>query len=83
MKPKSFQIEAFTITQISKKLGYRSTKTIYRLLNRDVLEDYIYLGKSERVYLILKPTNLPTLEEKIRGNIQYRRTNIIKKETNF
>ena len=83
MKPKSFQIEAFTITQISKKLGYRSTKTIYRLLNRDVLEDYIYLEKSGRVYLNLKPPNLPTLEEKIRGNIQYRRTNIIKKETNF
>ena len=83
MKPKSFLIEAFTITQISKKLGYRSTKTIYRLLNRDVLEDYIYLEKSGRVYLILKPPNLPTLEEKIRGNIQYRRTNIIKKETNF
>ena len=83
MKPKSFQIETFTITQISKKLGYRSTKTIYRLLNRDVLEDYIYLEKSGRVYLILKPPNLPTLEEKIRGNIQYRRTNIIKKETNF
>ena len=73
MKPKSFQIEAFTITQISKKLGYRSTKTIYRLLNRDVLEDYIYLEKSGRVYLILKPPNLPTLEEKIRGNIQSRR----------
>ena len=83
MKPKSFQIEAFTITQISKKLGYRSTKTIYRLLNRDILEDYIYLEKSGRIYLILKPPNLPTLEEKIRGNIQYRRTNIIKKETNF
>ena len=79
MKPKSFQIEAFTITQISKKLGYRSTKTIYRLLNRDVLEDYIYLEKSGRVYLILEPPNLPTLEEKIRGNIQYRRKNIIKK----
>ena len=83
MKPKSFQIEAFTITQTSKKLGYRSTKTIYRLLNRDILEDYIYLEKSGRIYLILKPPNLPTLEEKIRGNIQYRRTNIIKKETNF
>ena len=77
MKPKSFQIEAFTITQISKKLGYRSTKTIYRLLNRDVLEDYIYLEKSGRVYLILKPPNLPTLEEKIRGNIQFRIKNII------
>ena len=79
MKPKSFQIEAFTITQISKKLGYRSTKTIYRLLNRDVLENYIYLEKSGRVYLILEPPNLPTLEDKIKANIQFRRNNIIKK----
>ena len=81
MKPKSFQIEAFTITQISKKLGYRSTKTIYRLLNRDVLKDYIYLEKSGRVYLILEPPNLPTLANKIKENIQIRRNNIIKKKS--
>ena len=79
MKPKSFQIEAFTITQIAKKLGYRSTKTLYRLLNRDVLEDYIYLEKSGRVYLMLEPPNLPTLAEKIKANIQVRRNNIIKR----
>ena len=79
MKPKSFQIEAFTITQIAKKLGYRSTKTLYRLLNRDVLEDYIYLEKSGRVYLMLEPPNLPTLAEKIRANIQFRSKNIIKR----
>ncbi len=78
MKPKSFHFEAHTISQIAKKLGYRSTKTIYRLLNRDVLEDYVYLEKSGRVYLILEPPNLPTLAEKIRGNIQFRRNNIIK-----
>ena len=83
MKPKSFQIEAFTITQTSKKLGYRSTKTIYRLLNRDVLKDYIYLEKSGRVYLILEPPNLPTLANKIKENIQIRRNNIIKKKANF
>ena len=79
MKPKAFHIEAFTITQTAKKLGYRSTKTLYRLLNRDVLEDYIYLEKSGRVYLILEPPNLPTLAEKIRANIQFRSKNIIKK----
>ena len=77
MKPKAFHIEAFTITQTAKKLGYRSTKTLYRLLNRDVLEDYIYLEKSGRVYLILEPPNLPTLAEKIKANIQVRRNNII------
>ena len=79
MKPKAFHIEAFTITQTAKKLGYRSTKTLYRLLNRDVLEDYIYLEKSGRVYLMLEPPNLPTLAEKIKENIQVRRNNIIKR----
>ena len=66
MKPKAFHIEAFTITQTAKKLGYRSTKTLYRLLNRDVLEDYIYLEKSGRVYLMLEPPNLPNLSDKIK-----------------
>ena len=79
MKPKSFEIEAFTISYAAKKLGYKSTKTIYRLLKRDLLEDYVYLEKSGRVYLILEPPNLPTLAEKIRANIQFRSKNIIKK----
>ncbi len=79
MKPKSFEVEAFTISHGAKKLGYKSTKTIYRLLNRDVLEDYIYLEQSGRVYLMLEPPYLPTLAEKIRANIQYRKNNIIKR----
>ncbi len=41
-------------------------------------EDYIYLEKSGRVYLMLEPPNLPTLAEKISANIQFRRKNIIK-----
>ena len=77
MKPKLFEIEVFTISQAAKKLGYKSTKTIYRLLNREVLEDYVYLEKSGRVFLILEPPNLPTLEEKISANIQVRINNII------
>ena len=79
MKPKSFEIEAFTISHAAKKLGYKSTKTIYRLLKRDLLEDYVYLERSGRVYLILEPANLPTLAEKIKGNIQFRSKNIIKR----
>ncbi len=79
MKPKSFEIEGFTISHAAKKLGHKSTKTIYRLLKRDLLEDYVYLEKSGRVYLILEPPNLPTLAEKIRANIQFRSKNIIKK----
>ena len=78
MKPKSFQIEAYTISQTAKKLGYKSTKTIYRLLSRDILKDYVYLEKSGRTYLMLEPPNLPTLANKIKANIQIRQRNIIK-----
>jgi len=78
MKPKSLHLEAYTISETARRLGYKSTKTIYRLLQRDLLEDYVYLEKSGRVYLMLEPPNLPTLAEKIRGNIQFRRNNIIK-----
>ena len=79
MKAKQFEFEAYTITQTAKKLGYKSTKTIYRLLNRKLLEDYVYLEKSGRVYLVLEPPNLPTLAEKISGNIQFKKSNVIKK----
>ena len=82
MKAKQFDIEAYTITEASRRLGYKSTKTIYRLLNRKVLEDYVYLEKSGRVYLVLEPPNLPTLAEKISGNIQFKKSNVIKKGAN-
>ena len=83
MKPKSLHLEAYTISETARRLGYKSTKTIYRLINRKVLEEYIYLEKSRRVYLILEPPNLPTLANKIKENIQIRRNNIIKKKANF
>ena len=78
MKPKSFYLKAYPISQAAKKLGYKSTKTLYRLLSRNILEDYIYVEKSGRVYLMLEPPNLPTLAEKIKANIQFRNNNIIK-----
>ena len=76
MKPKSLNLEAYTISEIARRLGYKSTKTIYRLLNRKVLEEYIFCEKSRRVYLMLEPPNLPSLEEKIKANIQIRRNNV-------
>ena len=76
MKPKSLNVEAYTISEIARRLGYKSTKTIYRLLNRKVLEEYIFYEKSRRVYLMLEPPNLPSLEEKIKANIQIRRNNV-------
>tara|TARA_B100000886_G_C20284926_1_gene432882 strand:+ start:255 stop:500 length:246 start_codon:yes stop_codon:yes gene_type:complete len=76
MKQKSLNVEAYTISEIARRLGYKSTKTIYRLLNRKVLEEYIFCEKSRRVYLMLEPPNLPSLEEKIKANIQIRRNNV-------
>ena len=85
MKAKLLEIEAYTITESARRLGYKSTKTIYRLLDRGVLNDYIWLeypnkfGK-KKVYLMQEPPNLPTLIEKIKANIQVRRNNIIKRK---
>ena len=84
MKAKLLEIEAYTITETARRLGYKSTKTIYRLLDRGVLDDYVwheYLNKygKKKVYLMQEPPNLPTLAEKIRTNIQFRRKNIIKR----
>ena len=76
MKPKSLHLEAYPISETARRLGYKSTKTIYRLLNKKILEEYILLEKSRRVYLMLEPPNLPTLEEKIKANIQIRRNNV-------
>ena len=69
MKVKSFEIEAFTIAETTRKLGYKSSGVIYRLLIKNILKDYLYLTRSGRVYLILEPPNLPTLAEKIAANI--------------
>ena len=84
MKAKLLEIEAYTITETAKLLGYKSTKTIYRLLDRGVLDDYVWheypnkFGK-KKVYLIQEPPNLPTLKDKIFANIQFKKSNVIKK----
>ena len=57
MKTKSFHFQAYTITETARRLGYKSTKTLYRLLRRKVFEDYVYIEKSGRIYLILEPPN--------------------------
>ena len=55
-----------------------------KLLDRGVLEDYIWLeypnmlGR-QKIYLIQDPPNLPSLAEKIRKNIQFKKSNVIKK----
>ena len=86
MKAKSLEIEAYTIAETTRKLGYKSSKTIYRLLNKtpSPLEEYIWyeypnaIGR-KRNYLMLEPPNLVSLAEKIKANIQVRKNNIIRK----
>jgi|TARA_B100000161_G_scaffold81682_1_gene56788 hypothetical protein len=86
MKAKSLEIEAYTIAETTRKLGYKSSKTIYRLLNKtpSPLEEYIWyeypnaIGR-KRIYLMLEPPNLVSLAEKIKANIQVRKNNIIRK----
>ena len=88
MKAKQFDIEAYTITETSRRLGYKSTKTIYRLLNKtpSPLEEYIWyeypnaIGR-KRIYLMLEPPNLVSLADKIKANIQVRKNNIIRKKS--
>ena len=76
-KPKQVVIDRET----ARRLGYKSTKTIYRLLNRYVLEDYIYLDNSGRIYLIFEPPNKISLKKKILDNIQIRKNNILRKRS--
>ena len=80
------EIEAYTISETAKKFGYKSTKSIYRLLNKtpNPLEAYIWykypnaIGR-KKIYLMLEPPNLVSLTEKIKANIQVRKNNIIRK----
>ena len=78
MKAKLLEIEAYTITETAKLLGYKSTKSIYKLLDRGVLDDYIWheypnqFGK-KKVYLMLEPPNLVSLADKIKANIQVKK----------
>ena len=81
MKAKSFNFEAYTISETARRLGYKSTKTIYRLLNSYVLEDYLYLDNSGRIYLILEPPNKISLKKKFLDNIQMRKNNTLRKRS--
>ena len=82
---KSFRFKAYTISETVRKLSYKSTKTIYRLLDRGVLDDYIWLeypnkfGK-KKIYLMQEPPNLVSLADKIQANIQVRKNNIFRKK---
>ena len=80
MKQQSRTFEVFTITQTARLFGYKSTKTLYRLFNKGVLDDYVVESVSGRVFFQLKPYGCIPLEQKIRRNIQRRVYNVIKEK---
>ena len=77
MKQQSRTFEIFTITQTARLFGYKSTKTLYRLLNKGVLDEYIVESLSGRVFFQLEPQGCIPLEQKIRRNIQRRVYNVL------
>ena len=77
MKPKTLTVEVYTITHAARLLGYKSTKTLYRLINRGVLDDYLIESISGRLFLNLNPVGFIPLKEKINRNIQKRIHNVI------
>ena len=77
MKPKTLTVEVYTITHTARLLGYKSTKTLYRLINRGVLDDYLIESSSGRLFLNLNPAGFIPLKEKIKRNIQKRIFNVV------
>ena len=77
MKPKTLTVEVYTITHTARLLGYKSTKTLYRLINRGVLDDYLIEATSGRLFLNLNPAGFIPLKEKIKRNIQKRIFNVV------
>ena len=61
MKAKSFEIEAFTVTECARIFGYKTTAVLYRLLNSGKFDDYIWTNISGQIYIRLEPTNQITL----------------------
>ena len=78
MKPKTLEFKAFTITEVSRIFGYKTTAVLYRLLNSGKLDEYIYQDISGRIFLMLSPPNQIPLAQKILKNIQIRRYNAIR-----
>ena len=78
MKAKTLEIEAYTITEVSRIFGYKTTAVLYRLLNSGKLDDYVYQDISGRIFLMLSPPNQNPLAQKILKNIQIRRYSAIR-----
>ena len=78
MKAKTLEIEAYTITEVSRIFGYKTTAVLYRLLNSEKLDDYVYQDISGQIFLMLSQPNQIPLAQKILKNIQIRLYNAIR-----
>ena len=65
MRAKTLKIDAYTVTDVPRIFGYKLKRTLYTLLNKGKLDDYILTDISGRVYLMLEPPNQIPLAKKI------------------
>ena len=70
MKQQARTFDIFIMTQTPRLFGYKSTKTLYRLLNKEVLDEYIVESLSGRVFLQPVSKGYIPLADKIRNSFQ-------------
>ena len=65
-----------TFTEVSKKFGYRSRSTLYKLKKDGLLDDYLVEVKG-RDQLLLKPVGKPKLKDYLGSVIQWHANGVI------
>mgnify|MGYP001421307751 FL=1 len=65
-----------TFTEVSKKFGYRSRSTLYKLKKDGLLDDYLVEVKG-RDQLLLKPVGKPKLKDYLSSVIQWHANGVI------
>tara|TARA_B100000242_G_scaffold290100_1_gene260988 strand:+ start:293 stop:529 length:237 start_codon:yes stop_codon:yes gene_type:complete len=70
MKPTS---KLFTISKAAKELGYSSRSTLYRLIQKGILDKYLWeSGDGKKTYIELNPKGKLSVAQVIASNIQWR-----------
>ena len=69
MKPVN---EKLTISEAAKRLNYDSRSTIYKLINRGYLNNYLWVNEKGRKYLEMFPVGRRPLKEYLPAIIKWR-----------
>jgi len=69
MKPVN---EKLTISEAAKRLNYASRSTIYNLINRGYLNNYLWVNEKGRKYLEMFPVGRRPLKEYLPAIIKWR-----------